>query len=187
MKPTELGPEPNFNYTGAPYKIDWQPDPSRAWAADFIREDGTEDFQGFRAEYVQRNPRALGTGGAISWMPPCVQDYVRKLPNGHRLDIDWELASIPKNPEEIEADRKREADSARTRRDAALAAVEARRERTANLKPSKDAPPTKGKRRANDPDPCGLIPGSPSSSTPPWPCPSGTARRSSSWKRIRRT
>jgi len=163
MNSAELGPWPGKDYIDAPFKADWTPLPERQWAAQHIREDGSEDFMSFRQEYIQRNPLCLGTGGSISYMPPTVQDYVRKEPNGQRRDIDWELAAIPLTEEEREERKQLHADRARDRRRVALQAAtkgqtivdEAKRdlaEAKRDLAEAKKANVKKGP-KTSDPDP----------------------------------
>lgn len=133
-------------YLRLPYLEGWQPLQERQWAAKYVREDGSEDFQGFYAEYQQRLPAMFETG-APGWVPPSVDYFLRHDHSGRRLDVDWELASVELSDEEKAEIRARQNAELRARRMKLLNEREEADEGTARA-PAAEEPPPPPQRRS---------------------------------------
>lgn len=99
---TALGPQQGHEYIRTPYKRDWAPLEDRRWAIKYVQDDGSENYTGFAQEFRRRYPLLFQSGGA-AWMPDSVQTYLRHDSVGRRLDVDWDLASVPLTEEEKRA------------------------------------------------------------------------------------
>lgn len=116
----DLGKDPSYPYIQLQYLDGWQPEEGREWAASYIRDDGSEDMEGFVREFERRHPYLFQTGP--SYIPPSVNHYLRHSSMGQRMDVDWELAHMPMSEGELEEIKALEQAEMRKRRQDAIAA-----------------------------------------------------------------
>ena len=101
------GPEPDYDYSETPYMPAWEPLRDRVWAQKYIGTGGggSNDQFGFENELRVQIPYIYKGGSQPSWVPN-VDYFLRHDRKGNRLDINYDLAKMPKPQSVIEAQKK---------------------------------------------------------------------------------
>ncbi len=101
------GPESKYDYSETPYMPDWHPMQGREWAEKYIGAGpgGSNDEFGFQNELRLQIPYIFKGGSVPSWIPE-VDYFLRHDRKGNRLDINYELARMPKPASVVESQKK---------------------------------------------------------------------------------